>query len=148
MTATVATITTVQCAANRVSGGQKVDFFAHVSGGTGGTYPTGNVALKDGSTTLATVALEATPQADGTVRALFTNITFAAGGDHSMTAVYAGDATYITSTSAAVNLEVQDVPGDPNIVSSTQLTTEMTDEASQYTANTALGADEFGSGHE
>jgi hypothetical protein len=72
---------------------------------------TGNVTFKDGTTTIGTAA--AVPVGAGTVGAGGTavlNTSFATTGVHALTAVYAGDANYTTSTSATVNVTVNNNP--------------------------------------
>ena len=63
-----------------------------------GQSPTGNVAFKDGSVTLATVALSA-GQA-------ITTQTFTVAGQHSITASYVGDANNQPSVSNTVPVQV------------------------------------------
>ena len=70
--------------------------------------PTGNVTFKDGTTTIGTVAAVpagATPTTFAGATATLST-SFTALGAHSLTAVYAGDTNYSTSTSAAVNVTV------------------------------------------
>jgi pro-kumamolisin-like protein/Big-like domain-containing protein len=72
------------------------------------TGATGNVAFKDGTTTIGTVA--AVPTGANAVSfagatATLTQ-TFSTTGTHSITAAYAGDQNYATSTSTAVNVTV------------------------------------------
>ncbi len=85
--------------------GQNVTFTATVTP----SVATGSVAFKDGSTTISTVTL-----AGGT--ATVSTSALSAGG-HSVTAVYSGDATYATSTSAAVVVTPirPDPTGDKNV---------------------------------
>ncbi len=69
----------------------------------GGLTPGGNVTFKDGATTIGTVAVS------GGVATL--NITSLGVGAHGITAVYAGDANFLTSTSSALGITVtQGVP--------------------------------------
>jgi hypothetical protein len=76
--------------------GQSVTFTATVTvTAPGAGTPTGTVTFKDGAATLGTGALDATGHATFTTSAL-------AGGSHSITAVYGGDANFNTSTSAAL----------------------------------------------
>src|SRR5262249_13126352 len=77
--------------------GQSLTFTATVTG-TGPT-PTGTVTFKDGATTLAT------GQLNGRSQATFTTTTLGAGA-HSITAVYGGDGTFGTSTSAPLSQTV------------------------------------------
>ncbi len=72
------------------------------------TGPTGNVTFKDGSTTIGTAPaapVGATATAGASATATL-NTTFATAGTHNLTAVYAGDTNYATSTSAGVALTV------------------------------------------
>src|SRR5947199_2448194 len=85
--------TTVVSSGSPTAYGQTVTFTAAVTS-TAGT-PTGTVTFKDGTTTLGTGTLNASGQAT------FTNSTLSVGG-HSITAVYAGDINFKTSTSLAV----------------------------------------------
>lgn len=87
------TTTVVTSSLNPAVYGQNVTFTAKVTPSISGT-PTGSVKFLDGSTTLATVAM-----AGGS--ASFSTHTLAAGA-HSISAVYLGDSTYVTSTSAKV----------------------------------------------
>ena len=77
--------------------GQSLTFTATVSG-SGGT-PTGTVAFMEGVTTLGTGAL------NGSGQATLTTSTLGAGS-HAITAVYGGDATFATSTSAPLSQSV------------------------------------------
>ncbi len=84
-----------------VIAGNAVTFTATVSPlGTTGT-PTGIVTFKDGATTIGTGVLNAADVATLAISTL-------ASGAHSITAVYAGDTNYATSTSPAVTQTVQD----------------------------------------
>jgi hypothetical protein len=86
--------------------GHSVSFTATVSkqgGGAGTGAPTGTVTFKEGSTTLATAPLVA--GSGNSAAATFTTSTLSAGL-HSITAVYAGDATYVGSTSAVFSQNV------------------------------------------
>jgi hypothetical protein len=86
---------------NPSTNGQAVTFTATVSAANGGT-PTGSVSFYDGSSLLDTGWVDANGQATSTISSL-------APGDHNMTAVYAGDGTYLSSRS---NVLVQTVlPG-------------------------------------
>jgi len=91
--AKAATKTALTATVNPSAYGQSVTFTATVSSSSG--TPTGSVTFKDGTTTLATVALSA-----GVAK--YTTATLAVG-THSITAVYGGSTTFSTSTSAAVS---------------------------------------------
>jgi uncharacterized repeat protein (TIGR01451 family) len=88
------TATGLVSSANPSSGGQAVTFTATVTG----LSPTGIVTFKDGSTVLGTGTL-----ASGV--ASFTTSSLSVGS-HSITAVYAGDATNAPSTSAVLTQTV------------------------------------------
>jgi hypothetical protein len=86
------TTTTVTGMPNPSNSGQAVTFTATVSPSTVGSFTaTGTVTFLDGTTTLGTGTLSS-----GT--ATFTTSTLT-GGTHSITAVYAGDTNFATSTS-------------------------------------------------
>jgi hypothetical protein len=87
---TASSSTTVASSANPATYGQAVTFTATVSAGA-----TGVVTFKDGTTVLGTSPLNASAQATFTTSTL-------AGGSHSITAVYSGDNTFASSTSAAL----------------------------------------------
>ncbi|MBI2832109.1 MAG: Ig-like domain repeat protein [Chloroflexi bacterium] len=88
--------------------GQPVTFTATVSAvpPASGT-PTGMVTFKDGTITLASVALDAGGQASYTT----SNLSL---GEHSITATYATDNVYGSSSSPVVIQIVNPVPGDAN----------------------------------
>jgi hypothetical protein len=93
-TATVGkAVTSTALAASPASAdlGAAVTLSAKVSG----TNPTGTVTFSDGTTTLATVALDATGSATFTTADL-------AAGSHQLTASYSGDATNLASVSPGV----------------------------------------------
>jgi hypothetical protein len=74
--------------------GQTIQFTAIVTPNSGTGAPTGSVTFKSGTATLAAVSLT-----NGV--AIYNNSNLAAG-TKSVTAVYSGDATYASSTSAAL----------------------------------------------
>ncbi len=91
---TIATTTSVVSSLNPSTSGASVTFTATVA--TQGTIaPTGNVSFFDGATLLGSTAITATKTAAFTTSALTT-------GSHTITATYAGDTNYVTSTSAAL----------------------------------------------
>jgi Bacterial Ig-like domain (group 3) len=91
--------TTLVSSANPGVFGQTLTFTAQVTAtAPGGGTPTGSIAFMDGSTILATQ-----PMTAGV--ATFSTSTLALGA-HSITAVYGGDSNYITSTSTAVDQEI------------------------------------------
>jgi CSLREA domain-containing protein len=95
----VATTTTVASSLNPSTFGQSVTFIATVSGSS----PTGTVQFRDGGTNLGgSIALSA-----GTAQ--FATSALAVGS-HSITAVYGGNASNLTSTSAAL-VQAVNAPG-------------------------------------
>jgi autotransporter-associated beta strand protein len=90
-----ATTTVVSSSANPSVFGQSVTFTATVSPSLAGAgTPTGTVTFMDGNITLGTGTLSAGV-------ATFTSTTLSTG-THSITAVYGGDSTFASSTSAAL----------------------------------------------
>jgi hypothetical protein len=85
--------------ATSVTVGTSVTFTATVTPPTGGTTPTGTVTFMDGAATLGTGTL------NGAGVATFATATLALG-QHSVTAVYAGDSNNTGSTSNAVPVTV------------------------------------------
>jgi hypothetical protein len=79
--------------------GSQVSLTVRIPAAGGNPTPTGAVTFFDGSTQLGTAAFST----DG-VAGL--PVTFATTGTHSLTATYAGDANYLSATSAAVSLVV------------------------------------------
>ncbi|MGI8310858.1 Ig-like domain repeat protein [Saccharopolyspora hattusasensis] len=98
-TSTTTTLATVP--AGTAAFGQTVTLIAVVIPATYTAIPTGTVTFKDGATTLGTAAL-----IGGGVAILTVSNLSVSGGPHSLTAVYSGDATYATSTSAPVTLTI------------------------------------------
>jgi hypothetical protein len=97
----------VVSSANPSTQGQSVTFTATVTGLI--VTPTGSVTFKDGTATLGTASL------NGSGQAAFTTSTLT-GGNHPITAVYSGDATYAGSSSPSL---VQTVNLSSNIISIT-----------------------------
>jgi hypothetical protein len=104
LTQVVKTATTAVVTSNVNPSGlnEPVTFTANVS--SGGGSPTGSVTFKDGASTLGTASLSAG-------QATF-NATTLAAGSHSITAVYGGDANFLSSTSAALTQTVASQPPD------------------------------------
>jgi hypothetical protein len=102
------TSTTLQAAPGTALVGAPVTFTANVNGPTGtGITPTGNITFMDGTTVLATLPVAA-PAAGTTgvvATASFTTSSLTAGV-HSITAVYSGDSTFLTSTSKSYGEDV------------------------------------------
>jgi hypothetical protein len=88
--APAATATTLSADVGPSVVGQAVNLTATVSGGAG--VPTGTVTFLDGTTVLGTAAL------DGTGTATLA-VSFAAAGDHALTAVYSGQGASLASAS-------------------------------------------------
>ncbi len=88
------TATTLATSLNPAAFGQSITFTATVQPSAGG-IPTGTVTLVDGTNALANSSLSAGGNATFTVGGLSV-------GSHSMTVVYAGDANFSASTSAAL----------------------------------------------
>jgi hypothetical protein len=87
------TTTAVISSANPSTINESVTFTATVTPAVSGVFaPTGTVTFKDGSATLGTGTLNSSLQASFTTAGL-------ALGSHSITAVYGGDSSFITSTS-------------------------------------------------
>lgn len=134
--ATSASAITLTSSANPSTFGHPVTFTATVTAGA-----TGTVTFKDSGATLGTATIAAN-QASLTTSSLSL-------GDHSITAVYSGDATYSASTSAALKQTVA-VPSDStNVramqVAGTQMAAGMSAQAISGALENAI-ADGFGDG--
>jgi len=110
--------------------GQSVTFTATVSAGAYGT-PNGNVAFKDGTTTVATVAL---------VSGKATLVRTFPTGTHSLTAVYAGTASYLTSTSPVFTQTVTHAVTTTALASSLNPATHGTSVTFKATVTAATGS--------
>ncbi len=108
--AKAATATSLATSNASVFAGVSVTFTSVVSR-TDGVIPTGTVTFLDGSATIGTATLNGTGTATLTTSGL-------AGGAHSISAVYGGDANSLTSTSAAVSETVQPVATATTIATS------------------------------
>jgi hypothetical protein len=97
----IASATALTVAPNPAGTGQTVTLTAAVTGA--GVTPTGTVTFYDGASVVGTGKLDATGHA------AFSTVGLALG-THNLTAVYAGDATYASSTSAVV-AEMVETPG-------------------------------------
>jgi len=94
------TATALVAATNFLVYGQGISFTATVTAvAAAGGVPTGLVTFKDGSTTLGTAALNASGLA-----AFSTNRLSAVNPNRTITAVYAGDVNFTTSTSSNLSL--------------------------------------------
>ena len=94
------TTTTLTSSPNPSNSGQAVTFTATVTGAFGGN-PSGTVTFKDGTTTIGTGTVSAT-----THQAQFVTSKLSVG-THNITAVYGGNAHYLTSTSPVVKQTVK-----------------------------------------
>jgi hypothetical protein len=104
-----ATTATVASSANPSTFGQPVTFTATVTiNSPGSGLPGGMVKFMDGATLLGTATLDASGQA------AFRTSTLSAG-THQITAVYAGNVSYASSTSAVLN-QVINASGQPAIL--------------------------------
>jgi len=125
-----ATTTAVSSSLNPSTFGQSVTFTATVTTASAGGPPTGTVTFMDGVTTLGTGTLNnATPD-----QATFTTAALAIG-NHSITAVYAGDTNFAGSTSPAFT---QVVDNTVRISTTTSLTASVTPAHAGQAANTVL----------
>jgi N-acetylneuraminic acid mutarotase len=102
----VASSVTLASSANPSTAGQSVTFTATVSPASA----TGTVQFLDGATSLGTATL-----ASGSATLAISTLT---AGAHSITAVYSGDANYLTGTSAAVAQTVNKVTSSVTLASS------------------------------
>ncbi len=93
------TTTTLVSAPNPSAYGESVTFTATVADSEAGSVPTGTVTFMDGATPLGIATL------DGTAHAVFSTAALAAGS-HEITAVYGGDTSFVTSTSAPLTQSV------------------------------------------
>ena len=102
------TTTALGSSVNPSTYGGNVTITATVKSNTTGT-PTGTVTFQDGTTTLGTATL-------GSGKANFTIATLSAG-THSITAVYSGDANFVTSASAVFVQSVSPAPSSTTLTS-------------------------------
>ncbi len=100
VTAAASTIT-LTSSANPAIVGQSVTLAATVPASIAGTAPTGKVTFYDGTTAIGSAQLNASGVASLPTTTL-------KGGSHDITAVYAGDGVYGTSTSGVVAQKVSD----------------------------------------
>ena len=101
------TTTSLVSSLNPSTSGQSVTFTATVTGAS----PTGTVQFKDGAANLGSAVTLAGGVASFTTSSLTT-------GGHSITAVYSGDGNNTTSTSAALDLSVNQLATTTALVSS------------------------------
>lgn len=102
-TPTINTTTTVSTSPNPSQVGQSVLFSATVAPASGTIKPSGTVTFRDGATTIGTLALSTNGTASFSTSLL-------AAGTHPITAVYTGNATFNSSTSAVLNQVVNAAP--------------------------------------
>jgi hypothetical protein len=102
------TTTTVTSSNPNSDFGSTVIFFASVSGGIGGSYPTGTITFLDGATTLGTGTLS-----NGSASYSTSTLSI---GTHSITAQYSGDADFEASTSNAFTQTVSFSSGSSTFV--------------------------------
>jgi hypothetical protein len=96
------TTTTVTSSANPSTYGQSVTFTATVAAAAPGSgTPSGTVTLKDGAATIGTGTLNGSG-----VATISTSTLSVSGSPHSITAVYAGNANFSTSTSSVLSQAV------------------------------------------
>jgi hypothetical protein len=93
-----ATTTSLTASPNQIATGQTLTLTAAVQG-TGSTVPAGTVSFMSGSTPLGTAPLSSSGVATLTITTL-------AVGSYSLTAQYSGNASFLSSTSAAVPVTV------------------------------------------
>ncbi len=99
LTSTIPTTTLLGASSTTLSFGQQVVLTATVQPSlVGNLFPTQNVTFRDGAATLGSVAVSSG------VATL--NVTTLSTGTHSITATYAGDTNFITSTSAPLGIIV------------------------------------------
>ena len=100
--AKVATNTSLSASATQLTSGQSVTFTAGVTPQSGSGAPTGLVTFLDGSSQIGVVMLSAGSASFGSA-----NLSV---GSHAISATYSGDANYVASSSAAVNVSVLAAP--------------------------------------
>lgn len=100
----IGTITALTASPNPAAAGATVTLTATVTSSNTSETPTGPVTFYDGATALGSANLGASSTNAAT--AVYTTTSLAAGVTHSLTATFAGNATFTTSTSTAVSLVV------------------------------------------
>ena len=106
----IATSTSVASLPNPSTYGQPVTFSAVVTQSSGAIVPTGNVILKDGSTSLATITL-----INGQAAFITAKLS---GGAHSITAIYIGNTNFGGSTSLVLTQAVNPIATNASVTSS------------------------------
>jgi hypothetical protein len=112
--AKIGTTTTLTPSATSVFVKNSLTLTAQVTPTTGSGTPTGSVTFMDGSTSLGSVALNSSGQA----QLQLSNLTT---GSHSITAVYSNDFTYNASNSAVLTETVEDFQFNAGTVTATVL---------------------------
>jgi hypothetical protein len=134
----VSTTTALSSSLNPSAYGQSVMFTATVAPASGTGTPTGIVSFKDGNTLLGSSTLNASGVANFSIASL-------TGGQHSVTAVYGGDATFSGSTSTVLTQAVNQAGTTTALASSLNPATYGT--SVKFTAtvspSTATGAVQF-----
>ncbi len=102
VSATYPTSTSLTTSATATALGQPVTFTVQITSPEGNAPPAGSVNFLDGTTVLATQTLSAGGSATYTTSSL-------SAGAHSITATYAGNSTFATSTSSPVTVTVSAV---------------------------------------
>ena len=117
-TSTTSTSTAVTASPNPGTAGQPITFTATVTDTSGATIPTGTVDLMNGATTIGMGTLGSNGQA--TIMATLPQ------GSYSITAVYAGNSSFQTSTSPALPVTVNTPSPTPTPTSPTPTPTSPT----------------------
>jgi hypothetical protein len=99
----IATTTALTSTATTAVSGTSITFTATVAASSGSAIPGGTVTFLDGTTTLSTQTL------DSTGKAIYPTVALTVGS-HSITAKYAGTASFVTSTSSAVAVTITTPP--------------------------------------
>ena len=125
-TCSFVTTTAVGSSANPSLFGQSLTFTATVTSGSGGSgVPTGTVTFKDGPTVRGTA-----PLAAGTASLATATLSV---GTHSITAVYAGDSDFASSTSTLLTQTVNPASADLSIIKTDGQTTAIPGSTVVYT---------------
>jgi hypothetical protein len=119
--------TTLVSSLNPSIAGQLVTFTATVAPSAGTTVPTGTASFIDGSTTLSTVGLDASGQAEYSTSGL-------ALGSHQITVQYSGDANFTSSSSTTLTQVVN------TYVPVTLTVSSLADDNTPGTLRSAIGA--------
>lgn len=107
------TTTTVSPSANPVTAPASVTYTATVTLSSNVGSPTGTVAFDDGATSITGCGSEALSGSGTVWTASCANVPYSSSGSHSITAVFAGDGNYSTSTSTALTEVVRSAAPPP-----------------------------------